>query len=184
MTTCPTETAKLEYLNGETSGLKAAEFEVHLAACPACRAEMADLGELLSGFKEVPLPEAPAALVEAAKAALAKAALKGMEERSDLRISEGRNRYFRWFNLAAGAAIFAAAVILAVVFPVRISSASITALFRIPADLPLSAATLEFVQKFLALLPLLFVPSIVENVRFLIRRKKKSAPLRPRLFLV
>jgi hypothetical protein len=61
---------------------------------------------------------------------------------------------------------------------------SIAALFRIPTDLPLSAATLEFAQKFLALLPLLLVPSIVENVRYLVRRKRKGSRLRVRLFSV
>jgi anti-sigma factor RsiW len=38
MTTCPTETAKLAYLNREMDDSAAAELEAHLESCPDCRA--------------------------------------------------------------------------------------------------------------------------------------------------
>jgi len=197
MTACPTETVNLAYLNGDLDRRETEAFEIHLQACPACRAELAGLKSIVSGFAAIPRPEAPDAFVEAAGKALARAALERKEARPEDHRSRteehprGREkeakksvRIRRWFVPSFGALILVAAVIAAVLIPVRIPSEAISKLFRIPSDLPLSGSAREFLGKFLAFLPLLLVPSIVENIRFLVRRKGKRPTLGPRLFSI
>jgi|GEM_PF-2546633 len=175
MTPCPTETAKWHYLNGEMEPEAAEAFALHLGVCPACRAEMEGLRMTASELRSLPKPEASAALAAAAKAALARTAGPVPAERF---------RYSRWFSLAAGGALFLAVLILAAVFPVSVPTESITSFFRLPADPPISDAARDLIGKVVAFLPLLLVPSILENLRFLFRRKHKNPPPRVRLFSI
>ncbi len=173
MTPCPTETMKWDYLNDEMDSAAAETFALHLESCPACRAEMAGLRAMAFEIRSLPKPEAPARLSEAAKAALAAGPAPAE-----------RFRYSRWFSLAAGGALLVSALVLSFVFPLRIPTESITSFFRLPAELPVSETALELIGKIVAFLPLLLVPSILENARYLFRRKHKNPPNRLRLFSI
>ena len=175
MTPCPTETMKWDYLNNEMDPAAAEAFALHLGVCPVCRAEMDGLRMTVSELRSLPKPEASAALAATAKSALARAAGPAPAERF---------RYSRWFSLATGGALFLSVLVLAVVFPVRIPTESINAFFRIPADFLVSESARELIGKIVVLLPLLLIPSILENVRFLLRRKHKNPPPRVRLFSI
>ncbi|MBN2169827.1 MAG: zf-HC2 domain-containing protein [Candidatus Krumholzibacteriota bacterium] len=70
MPICDDEARKLDYLAGDLDAAEREAFEEHLAACPACREEMAALRALLAGLRSLPRSAPPASLVAATKARL------------------------------------------------------------------------------------------------------------------
>ncbi|MBN1940201.1 MAG: hypothetical protein JW843_11495 [Candidatus Aminicenantes bacterium] len=175
MTPCPDEIKKWSFLNGEMEADAAEAFSLHLRDCPACREEMEALRKTIVEIRALPVPDAPAAWTAKAKASLVREAAPAQVRRI---------RFSRRFSLVSGGVLFAAVLTLAVIFPIRIPAESIALFFRTPANLPLSESARELLGKILVLLPLLFVPSIVENIRFLVRRKHRNPPTHLRLFSI
>jgi hypothetical protein len=66
------------YLEDELSGAERAEFERHLAACPACRLELEDRRLLGLALTELPPIEVPESFVEAVMARLPRAPRSGI----------------------------------------------------------------------------------------------------------
>jgi hypothetical protein len=66
------------YLEDELSGAERAEFERHLAACPACRLELEDRRLLGLALAELPPIEVPESFVEAVMARLPRAPRSGI----------------------------------------------------------------------------------------------------------
>lgn len=66
------------YLEDELSGAERAEFERHLAACPACRLELEDRRLLGLALTELPPIEVPESFVEAVMARLPRAPRRGI----------------------------------------------------------------------------------------------------------
>jgi predicted anti-sigma-YlaC factor YlaD len=66
------------YLEDELSGAERAEFERHLAACPACRLEFEDRRLLGLALTELPPIEVPESFVEAVMARLPRAPRRGI----------------------------------------------------------------------------------------------------------
>jgi len=175
MTPCPTEIEKWDFLNGGMDPKEAAAFAMHLEECPACRAEIAGLKDIASGLERLSLPDAPVALTETVKKTLAR----------DAGSAPGKKvRDFRWINLAAGGILVLAAVALTLIFPVKIPMESIAEFFKTPSEPALSESAREILGKILAFLPLVLVPSIIENIRFLVRRRHKRPTIHLRLFSI
>jgi anti-sigma factor RsiW len=70
MDSCRDDALKLDYLNGLLSGKARALFEGHLAACPGCRREIAELRKTAAAVAGLTAPSVPEAWTAAAKARL------------------------------------------------------------------------------------------------------------------
>ncbi len=91
------------YVDGELSGKELAQFESHLAQCPACQEELEQVRELLRQLNDLPELEVPAQLPARLRAAL-------LEEAGKARIRSPRPT---WLPMAAAVcAILVGGVIL------------------------------------------------------------------------
>ena len=99
MTACETLRDSIQdYLDGGLAAAARAQFDAHLAACPACRARVARTGELFAALDQPAIPAVPAGF-----------ALRVMS-----RVAESRQRQLAWQSrlLAAAIAVAACAALL------------------------------------------------------------------------
>ena len=80
-------------------------LEGHLAVCPECRAEIEGWGLLTASLKRLPTPQAPAGLVERARARIAARMTEEAEQRSNRRVLAFLV-LFAWTTVLAGWPIF------------------------------------------------------------------------------
>lgn len=95
------------YLDGGLGDARRADVEAHLAGCPACRAELAEVFEILTGHpdtsadRDAPPRRAPSPTIETAGPVGSKAGAK-----------TGRRRWAPWLAGAGGLAAAAAAAVI------------------------------------------------------------------------
>jgi anti-sigma factor RsiW len=174
---CMDDALKLDYLNGTLPDKERARFERHLAACPACRREIAGLRRTASAVSALTRPSVPPAWIAAAKDRLrtkgssAVAALS-----SSPAVARQRTNVFQYAAIAASITGG-----LAVLFGLVLGAAVGSWIPELSAALgisgPRAARTTGLIVGILALHALLFVPSIIDNIYRLVRRGgRRSRP--------
>ncbi len=174
MSTCKDDTIKLDYLNGLLSGAARARMEKHLAVCPDCRRELDALRSVLDSLASLPRPVASEAWGTAAKARLREASACAPQFLPGC--SPGRNRMdiFQYVLIAAG--ITASAGILFWLVAAGVIEQWFPGLSKAAYGIsaPRDGRTVQIVVSILSLHALLFIPSIIENLYQLVRRRRRG----------
>lgn len=183
MDPCLDDALKLDYLNGTLSEGERALFEEHLAACPECRREIADLRRTTGAVAELTLPPVPAAWSAAAKGRLrAESPFRDGAIPPLPQPARPRTNVLQYAAIAAGVAGG-----LAILFWLVLGGAARSWLPDLSATLgisgPRAVRTVGLVTWILSLQSLLLVPSIIDNVYRISRRggrrsRKASSSLR------
>ncbi|MEZ4389164.1 MAG: zf-HC2 domain-containing protein [Candidatus Krumholzibacteriia bacterium] len=100
-----------EYVSDELTPLERAIVDDHLAACAACRAELALAREVADGLASLPDVACPDRV--------ARDILAAVDAEAAGRLAPGRRGHAAWWRTAGLAGTLAAAVLLAVVLPRR-----------------------------------------------------------------
>ena len=176
MSACMDDHIKLDYLNGLLSENERNRVEKHLAGCPDCCKEFDDLRVIRASLAGLPRFAAPEAWGTAAKARLREASARApqpLPSRIPFRV---RTDIFQYALIAAG--VTAAAGLFVWLFVGGVIQRLLPGLST--ADLgisdPRAARTVEIVALVLSLHALLLIPSIIENIYQLVRRRGRRAP--------
>jgi len=177
MKICVDEELKLDYLNGLLSENERIRFEEHLSACPDCRRELEELQTILASLADLPHPSAPDVWVDAAKALLkGERSAFGSQATASPAPIHGGTKIFQYVLIAA---IVTAAT--GILFWMAMSGTIqrwlpgfSTAALEI-SD-PQTARTVNIVAMIVSLHALLFIPSIIDNLYQLIRRRGRKVP--------
>ena len=182
---CLDDALKLDYLNGTLPDKERARFERHLAACPACRREIAGLRRTAAVVSVLTHPSVPPAWIVAAKNRLraeessAVAAVSSSPARA-----RRRTNFIQYAAIAAG---FTGGLVL--LFGLLLGATAGSWIPELSAALgisgPRAARTAGLIVGILSLHALLFVPSIIDNIYRLVRRGgRRSRPASSACLLV
>ena len=170
---CLDDALKLDYLNGLLSDEDRHRFEEHLAACPACRKEIAGLRNTIAAFAGLTPPPVPAAWTSALEARL-------RAERPSSRLSlslagftpaRRRTNVFLYGGIAL--VVTASLVLLFGLITGGTVERWLPGLSTAALGIsdPRVARTVILVTWILSLHALMLVPSIIDNVYQLVRRR-------------
>jgi anti-sigma factor RsiW len=167
MDVCSDDALKLDYENGLLSEKERALFEAHLAACPACRGEVAGIRRTAAAIAGLTPPSVPPAWTAAAKARLRAKSLVPARRRTNV---------FQYAAITAGVTAG-----LALLFWLVAGGAAERWLPGLSAYVlgisdPRAGRTVELVAWVLSLSTLLLVPSIIEDIYQLVRRGGRHRP--------
>ena len=164
------DTRKLDYLNGFLSARERTLFEVHLAACPECRREIVELRKTADAVAGLTSPSVPQDWAFAAKERLrAKGSLPAAADPLRPASIRRRTNVFQYAVITAGVTGGLVLLIeLVMGGPARSWLPDLSAALGISG--PSAARTAGLVVWILSLHALLFVPSIIDNIYWLVRR--------------
>lgn len=183
MDPCLDKALKLDYLNGTVSEGERALFEGHLAACPACRREIAGLRRTAAAVAGLTPPSVPAAWAAAAKDRLRAKALTAAVAPPGPALRRRSTNVFQYAAIAA-CVIGGLALLFGLVLggTARGWLPDLSSILGISG--PRTARAVGLVTWILSLQTLLLVPSIIDNVYGLFmrrgRRIRAGSPASPR----
>lgn len=175
MNACMDDALKLDYLNGLLSKDERARVEEHLAGCPDCRRELRNLQVIRASLADLPRPAVPDAWVVTAKARL-KEETSAFDFRATASPAPVRSgaKIFQYILVAAGvtaATSFFVWLVMSGTIQHWLPGLSTTA----PGIAnPRTARTVDIVVLIVSLHSLLFIPSIIDNLCQLIRRRGRK----------
>jgi hypothetical protein len=168
---------KLDYLNAVLSDRERTLFEKHLAACPECRRQIAELRKTAAAVASLTPPSVPATWTDAAKnrlRATSCSAIAGIPLVTPS--TRRRTDVFQYAVIAAG--VIAGLVLflwLAMGGTVQPRLPGLSTALGISE--PRAARTLDLVTWILSLHAIMFVPAIIDNIYLLVRRGSRRRHL-------
>lgn len=162
---CLDDAQKLDYLNGMLSEEERVLFEKHLALCPGCRREIAELRKMADAVAALTLPTAPAAWAAAAKDRLrAKGSSSIAAAPPSPALPRRRTNVLRYVAIAA--CVTAGFVLLFWLFMGETVQRWLPGLSTAALGIsePRAARTANLAIWILSLHALLFIPSIIETI--------------------
>lgn len=172
---CLDDAVKLDYLNGLLSEKDQTRFEEHLAACPRCRREIVELRNTVAAVAGLTPPSVPAAWTAAAKERLrAMRSSRATPVPGRSAAARQKTNVFQYSVVVAG--VTAAIILLFWLVMGGTVQRWLPGLSTAALGIsdPRAARTVGLVTWILSLHALLLVPSIIDNIYQLVRRRSRS----------
>jgi anti-sigma factor RsiW len=179
---CVDDALKLDYLNGLLAEKERALFEEHLAACPECRREIAELRNTVAAVSGLTPPSVPEAWAAAAKDHLRSEGPPSVSPLPDSPAPVRRGTNVFQYALISAAVTAAIALLLWLVLGGTVERwlPGLSAAAMGISD-PRAARTVNLVAVVLSLHAMLFVPSIIDTIYRLVRqggrRTRRGTPV-------